>query len=202
MALMDPSRTGSSVRGSDGNLYGVAGQGGSNVVGVFFQLIVPPVAIPVFSPAAGTYARAQTVTISSATGGRLDPLHDRRQHAKRNPRHTLLRSGQHWRHDDDSMQSPTRPDSPTSPVAAAPPPTPSTSRERYKEVPTFSPGGGIYTSAQSVSITSATSGGDNQLYNRETAASRPKPMARHTRGRFQSAPPPPSAPHCFCQWFQ
>jgi MYXO-CTERM domain-containing protein len=57
------------VQGSDGNFYGVTQSGGTSNAGVFFQLIVPATAAPVFSPAAGTYTSAQTVTITSATSG-------------------------------------------------------------------------------------------------------------------------------------
>ncbi|HTB81860.1 MAG TPA: choice-of-anchor tandem repeat GloVer-containing protein [Opitutaceae bacterium] len=58
------------VQGSDGNFYGTTYGGGSFNDGVIFQLIVPPAATaPVFSPAASTYTSAQTVTITSATSG-------------------------------------------------------------------------------------------------------------------------------------
>ena len=57
------------VQGSDGNFYGNAG-GGSAGDGLIFQLIVSSqVAAPTFSPAAGTYTSAQTVTITSTTSG-------------------------------------------------------------------------------------------------------------------------------------
>jgi uncharacterized repeat protein (TIGR03803 family) len=54
------------VQGRDGNFYGTANDGPSGN-GVFYQLL--QAAAPVFSPAAGTYASAQTVTITSATSG-------------------------------------------------------------------------------------------------------------------------------------
>jgi uncharacterized repeat protein (TIGR03803 family) len=58
------------VLGSDGNLYGTTFSGGASNDGVVFQLMVPPAAAaPVFSPGAGTYTSAQTVTITSATSG-------------------------------------------------------------------------------------------------------------------------------------
>ncbi|MGA3007114.1 MAG: chitobiase/beta-hexosaminidase C-terminal domain-containing protein, partial [Opitutaceae bacterium] len=68
------------IQGRDGNLYGTASEGGTFTGGVIFQLIAanggyvftPPlvqVAIPTFSPPAGSFASAQTVTISSATNG-------------------------------------------------------------------------------------------------------------------------------------
>jgi uncharacterized repeat protein (TIGR03803 family) len=59
------------VQGSDGYLYGMAQFGGSSGSGLIFQLIipVPPVAAPVFVPAAGTYTSAQTVTMMSASSG-------------------------------------------------------------------------------------------------------------------------------------
>ncbi len=58
------------VQGSDGNFYGTTEDGGAFGDGVVFQLIVPPTAAaPVFSPAAGTFTSAQTVTITSSTSG-------------------------------------------------------------------------------------------------------------------------------------
>ncbi|MGA3008599.1 MAG: chitobiase/beta-hexosaminidase C-terminal domain-containing protein, partial [Opitutaceae bacterium] len=58
------------VQGSDGNFYGTTASGGSSNDGVIFQFVLPPtVAAPVFSPAAGTYSSAQTVTVTSATNG-------------------------------------------------------------------------------------------------------------------------------------
>ncbi len=56
------------VQGSDGNFYGTAIFGGSTNNGVIFQLIISVVA-PTFSPALGTYASAQTVTITTTTSG-------------------------------------------------------------------------------------------------------------------------------------
>jgi uncharacterized repeat protein (TIGR03803 family) len=58
------------VQGSDGNFYGTTQAGGSSNQGVIFQLIVPPAAAaPVFSPAAGSYAATQSVTLTSTTSG-------------------------------------------------------------------------------------------------------------------------------------
>ena len=58
------------VQGKDGNFYGTTQDGGISNDGVIFQLVVlPEVATPVFSPAGGTYASTQTVTITSATSG-------------------------------------------------------------------------------------------------------------------------------------
>jgi uncharacterized repeat protein (TIGR03803 family) len=58
------------VQGQDGSLYGTTVGGGAANDGVVFQLIVPPqTGAPVFTPAAGTYSGAQTVTITSATSG-------------------------------------------------------------------------------------------------------------------------------------
>jgi uncharacterized repeat protein (TIGR03803 family) len=58
------------LQGSDGNFYGTTFVGGTTGAGVIFQLIVPPlVAAPAFSPAAGTYTSAQTVTVTSTTSG-------------------------------------------------------------------------------------------------------------------------------------
>ena len=59
---------GSLVQGSDGNFYGMANEGGTAGEGVVFQLtLLPQVATPTFSPEAGTYTSAQSVTISTAT---------------------------------------------------------------------------------------------------------------------------------------
>jgi uncharacterized repeat protein (TIGR03803 family) len=55
------------VQGNDSNFYGVTLAGGASNVGVFFQLIM--VAAPTFNLTAGTYASAQTVTISTTTSG-------------------------------------------------------------------------------------------------------------------------------------
>jgi len=55
------------VQSTDGNFYGVTQTGGTSNVGVFYQLLMA--AAPIFSPAAGTYTSAQTVTITSATIG-------------------------------------------------------------------------------------------------------------------------------------
>ncbi len=58
------------IQGIDGNFYGTAETGGASDSGVVFELIVPPaVAAPVFSPPAGTYTSVQAVAITSATGG-------------------------------------------------------------------------------------------------------------------------------------
>jgi uncharacterized repeat protein (TIGR03803 family) len=58
------------VLGSDGNFYGTTQNGGSLSDGVVFQLMFPlATAAPVFSPVAGTYTSAQSVTITSATSG-------------------------------------------------------------------------------------------------------------------------------------
>ncbi|HTB81291.1 MAG TPA: choice-of-anchor tandem repeat GloVer-containing protein [Opitutaceae bacterium] len=57
------------IQGSDGNFYGSAAFGGSSNDGVIFQLLLPSAVAPVFSPAPGTYASAQNVTITSTTGG-------------------------------------------------------------------------------------------------------------------------------------
>jgi len=59
------------IQGSDGNFYGTAYFGGASGInkGVAFQVIVQPAAAPTFSPGAGTYIGAQSVTISSLTSG-------------------------------------------------------------------------------------------------------------------------------------
>ncbi len=58
------------VQGSDGNFYGTTETGGVSNAGVIFQLIVPPsTTAPTFSPAAGAYTSAQSVTIASTTSG-------------------------------------------------------------------------------------------------------------------------------------
>jgi uncharacterized repeat protein (TIGR03803 family) len=58
------------VQGTDGNFYGTTQNGGSLNDGVVFQLLLPlTTAAPVFNPVAGTYASAQSVTITSATTG-------------------------------------------------------------------------------------------------------------------------------------
>ncbi|MGA3008482.1 MAG: choice-of-anchor tandem repeat GloVer-containing protein, partial [Opitutaceae bacterium] len=58
---------GALVQGSDGNFYGTTISGGTSGAGVIYQLRVA--AAPTFSPAAGSYASAQTVTISTPTSG-------------------------------------------------------------------------------------------------------------------------------------
>jgi uncharacterized repeat protein (TIGR03803 family) len=63
----DPN--GALVPGGDGKYYGTTFEGGASNDGVIFQLILPPVVAPAFSPAAGTYTSAQAVTITSATSG-------------------------------------------------------------------------------------------------------------------------------------
>jgi uncharacterized repeat protein (TIGR03803 family) len=57
------------VQGSDGNLYGTTTFGGSFADGEIFQLTFPQTVAPVFSPTAGAYASVQTVTITSTTAG-------------------------------------------------------------------------------------------------------------------------------------
>jgi uncharacterized repeat protein (TIGR03803 family) len=57
------------VQGSDGNYYGTTRYGGASNDGTVFQIIMPHAAAPTFSPLAGTYNTAQSVTISSATSG-------------------------------------------------------------------------------------------------------------------------------------
>jgi MYXO-CTERM domain-containing protein len=58
------------VLGSDGNFYGTTGFGASTGAGNVFQLIyVPQAGAPSFSPAAGTFTSAQTVTITTTTSG-------------------------------------------------------------------------------------------------------------------------------------
>jgi uncharacterized repeat protein (TIGR03803 family) len=57
------------VQGSDGNFYGTATNGGVSNHGVVFQLITQTAASPLFSPAPGSSASAQTVAITSATSG-------------------------------------------------------------------------------------------------------------------------------------
>jgi len=60
------------VQGSDGNFYGTTatGQSGSaSRFGVFYQLIMPAATAPTFSPSGGTYTSVQSVTISSTTSG-------------------------------------------------------------------------------------------------------------------------------------
>jgi len=58
------------VQGTDGNFYGTTEAGGSSGLGTIFQLVLPPqVTAPVFSPGAGNYTGAQTVTLSTTTTG-------------------------------------------------------------------------------------------------------------------------------------
>jgi uncharacterized repeat protein (TIGR03803 family) len=57
------------VQGSDGNFYGTTESGGASNDGVVFQLIIPAVAAPAFSPAPGTYTNAQSVMITTAMPG-------------------------------------------------------------------------------------------------------------------------------------
>jgi uncharacterized repeat protein (TIGR03803 family) len=53
-----------------GNLYGITTQGGIAGGGTLFEFFASPVAAtPVFSPVAGTYFSAQTVTLTDATAG-------------------------------------------------------------------------------------------------------------------------------------
>jgi uncharacterized repeat protein (TIGR03803 family) len=64
--------TGNLLQGSDGNFYGTASGGGVFGSGTVFELIVPTLAqaaAPIFSPPAGTYTSAQSVTITSTTSG-------------------------------------------------------------------------------------------------------------------------------------
>jgi uncharacterized repeat protein (TIGR03803 family) len=64
---------GALVQGGDGNFYGTTQFGGlygsSPGDGVVFQLITQQAAAPTFSPPAGAYPSAQTVTIASTTPG-------------------------------------------------------------------------------------------------------------------------------------
>jgi uncharacterized repeat protein (TIGR03803 family) len=61
---------GNLVQSSDGNFYGTTPSGGAAGEGVVFQVIMPAIAAaPAFSPSAGTYTSAQTVTITSTTVG-------------------------------------------------------------------------------------------------------------------------------------
>ena len=60
------------IQGTDGNFYGTAESGGSTGSGTIYELILPPqAAAPTFSPAAGLYTSAQTVTISTTTSGAM-----------------------------------------------------------------------------------------------------------------------------------
>jgi hypothetical protein len=56
------------------------------------------VATPAFSPVAGTYTSAQSVTISTTTFGCLNPLYDRQQHAQPHSRHVIQRTGSGEQH--------------------------------------------------------------------------------------------------------
>jgi uncharacterized repeat protein (TIGR03803 family) len=53
----------------NGYFYGTTGSGGNFGGGVIFELNVPQAGMPIFSPAAGTYTSAQMVTISTPTSG-------------------------------------------------------------------------------------------------------------------------------------
>ncbi len=57
------------VQGSDGNFYGTTANGGAFNDGVIFQLIIPQTPAPVFTPASGTYTSPQNVIISTSVNG-------------------------------------------------------------------------------------------------------------------------------------
>jgi uncharacterized repeat protein (TIGR03803 family) len=142
------------VQGTDGNFYGTTSGGGVSRYGVVFQAIFPPqVSLPAFSPGPGTYSSAQSIAITSATGGA-------------SIRYTT----------DGSTPTETNGTLYSTPVAVGGNMT--LTAIAYKSgisdsavasgaytinlpgavsAPTFSPGGGTYTGVQSVSINTATS---------------------------------------------
>jgi uncharacterized repeat protein (TIGR03803 family) len=148
------------VQGSDGNFYGRSDSGGSsNIAGVIFQLIVPTTVAPVFSPAAGTYTSAQSVTLTSATGGASI--------AYTTDGTTPTESGGSVTH--GTLYSGAISITGTTTInaiafevgladSAVTPAIYNINIPGVTSAPIFSPGGGTYIGAQSVTLTSATSG--------------------------------------------
>src|SRR5262249_43172326 len=109
------------------------------------------VATPTFSPPAGTYAAAQSVTISSATGG--TSIRYTTNGATPSSTNGILYTGP-VPVGSNLTPKPTA----TATTPADTPSPPATYIITYAAgVPTFAPPGGVYTNAQSVTITSATS---------------------------------------------
>jgi uncharacterized repeat protein (TIGR03803 family) len=148
------------VQGSDGNFYGTTNAGGTFNDGVVFE--VRQVAAPAFSPGAGTYTSAQTVTITSTTSGAAI--------AYTTDGSTPTESGGTVTHGTVLSNGGSVSISATTTLKAiayetgltdslvttglytigTPPP--------QVAAPSFSPAAGTYTSAQTVTITTATSG--------------------------------------------
>ena len=75
---------GNLLRDASGNLYGTTTFGGPNGAGTAYEITAtstPTAATPVFSPSAGTYTSAQSVTITDTTSERNHLLHHQRNHA-------------------------------------------------------------------------------------------------------------------------
>ncbi len=138
------------IQGTDGNFYGTTGGGGAAGGGVVFQLITPmPPFAPVFSLASGSYASAQSVTISSNDSNAIHYTTDgstptAASYLYTGPvsitSHTILHAIGVNANGNSFVTSATYD---ILPLAAA---------------PVFSPGSGTYANEQSVTITSASSG--------------------------------------------
>ncbi len=144
------------VQGNDGNLYGTTENGGFSGDGVIFQLAFPPAAAPVFDPMPGTYANAQAVTISTTASGAFisyttdgstptetnGTLYSNQVNISSSTALNAIAYGNGFSNSPVTNGIYTIGNSPPPQVAA----------------PVFGPMAGAYTSAQTVTITSTTSG--------------------------------------------